>query len=257
MQKGIAANLYQGDEANRAKRTLDAAKRKARRRARGAAEGQGAARCGQDRCGSREGRSAVLQRRRLRAGCRRVAAAWRRAASPDPDATNMLLGIALKRRATRPARGRRSMRSRIRSSPKWRSSGRSRRAEHRACHAGRRKRPGAGTQVSAPFLPLSSSPMKKPRGLRPRGFFKQDVPVSRAAAAAGAAGVAVPGASASRAWRSRRAPGLDGVERGSGLGRLAEARVRDADAAGWRRRRPRASRHPWPGPSASRPTALS
>ncbi len=66
MQKGIAANVFQGDELARAKRTLEAAKRKADAERAGAAQGCLAAGRGQDRRCGRAGRRTLFQRGRLR-----------------------------------------------------------------------------------------------------------------------------------------------------------------------------------------------
>jgi tetratricopeptide (TPR) repeat protein len=98
MQKGIAANLFQGEELNRAKRTLDAAKRKAdaERAALPKASGQlAAAKTGQEiervgelyfSAGDYANAAATLQKAVARGGLE------------DTDRANMLLGIALKRK---------------------------------------------------------------------------------------------------------------------------------------------------------------
>jgi len=97
MQKGIAANLFQGEEANRAKRTLDAAKRKAdqERAALPKAKAQlAAARTAAD--------AENIGQLYFSAGDYAQAATALRAslakgATADPDGTQMLFGIALKR----------------------------------------------------------------------------------------------------------------------------------------------------------------
>lgn len=97
MQKAIAANLYQGEEANRAKRTLDAATRKAgpERAALPKARAQlAAAKSAAD--------AEAIGRLYFSAGDYAQASAALKAAlakgpTPDADATHMLLGIALKR----------------------------------------------------------------------------------------------------------------------------------------------------------------
>jgi Flp pilus assembly protein TadD len=103
MQKGIAANLFQGEELNRAKRTLDAAKRKAdaERAALPKASGQlAAAKTGQEiervgelyfSAGDYANAAATLQKAVARGGLE------------DTDRANMLLGIALKRKGDKAA----------------------------------------------------------------------------------------------------------------------------------------------------------
>jgi tetratricopeptide (TPR) repeat protein len=98
MQQGIAANLFQGEEANRARRTLDAAKRKAdaERAALPKAGAQlAAAKTGQEiervgelyfSAGDYANASAVLQKAVAKGGLE------------DTDRAQMLLGIALKRK---------------------------------------------------------------------------------------------------------------------------------------------------------------
>lgn len=98
MQKGIAANLFQGEELNRAKRTLDAAKRKAdaERAALPKAGGQlAAAKTGQEiervgelyfSAGDYANAAGALQKAIAKGGLE------------DADRANMLLGIALKRK---------------------------------------------------------------------------------------------------------------------------------------------------------------
>jgi tetratricopeptide (TPR) repeat protein len=98
MQKGIGAGLFQGEEANRAQRTLEAAKRKAdaERLALPKAAGQlAAAKTGEAieqvgrlyfSAGDYAQSSAALQKAIAKGGL------------PDADGTNMLLGIALKRK---------------------------------------------------------------------------------------------------------------------------------------------------------------
>lgn len=97
MQQGIAANLYQGEEANRAKRTLDAAKRKAD--AERAALPQARAKLAAARTAAE---AEAVGKLFFSAGDYAQAAAALKAAlgkgpTPDLDSTNMLLGIALKR----------------------------------------------------------------------------------------------------------------------------------------------------------------
>jgi tetratricopeptide (TPR) repeat protein len=98
MQKGIGANLFKGEEVNRAQRTLDAAKRKAdaERLALPKAAGQlAAAKTGEEiekvgrlyfSAGDYAQSAAALQKAVAKGGVQ------------DADGTNMLLGIALKRK---------------------------------------------------------------------------------------------------------------------------------------------------------------
>jgi tetratricopeptide (TPR) repeat protein len=97
IQKGIAANLFQGEEANRAKRTLDAAKRKgdqeradlpkAKARLAAAKTAAEAEAVGKLYFSAGDyAQAAVALRTALGKG-----------STADPDGTNMLLGIALKR----------------------------------------------------------------------------------------------------------------------------------------------------------------
>ena len=98
MKKGIAASMFAGDELTRAKRTLDAAKRKGRRRAGGAAEGRrhlAAAKTGDEigkvgelyfSAGDYANAAAALQKAIAKGGL------------SDADGAEMLLGIALKRK---------------------------------------------------------------------------------------------------------------------------------------------------------------
>jgi tetratricopeptide (TPR) repeat protein len=98
MQKGIAANVFQGDELSRAKRTLEAAKRKGDQEKAAlpkAASQLGAARTGEEivavaklyfSAGDYTKASAALQQALAKGGLK------------DLDEANMLLGIALKRK---------------------------------------------------------------------------------------------------------------------------------------------------------------
>lgn len=95
MQKGIAANVFQGEELNRAKRTLDAAKRKGDEERAELAKAQLAnAKTGEE--------AAAIGRLYFSAGDYAKAAsaleqALAKGGVQDVDGTNMLLGIALKR----------------------------------------------------------------------------------------------------------------------------------------------------------------
>jgi tetratricopeptide (TPR) repeat protein len=105
MQKGIAANVFQGDELSRAKRTLDAAKRKGDQEKAAlpkAASQLASAKSGEDivavaklyfSAGDYAKASAALQQALAKGGVQ------------DLDGTNMLLGIALKRKGDKAGAG--------------------------------------------------------------------------------------------------------------------------------------------------------